>query len=328
MDRIGRTVVAAGHSDSRRPGYIELFQKGLLAERAGIFKDSLESCHLCPRCCGVNRNAGKLGPCGVDARPRVASMNIHLWEEPPLSGSSGSGTIFFTGCTLKCLFCQNYPISQMGVGRYLSVEELAAGMLRLQKRGAQNLNLVTPTHQIAAFVQALVIAVPLGLRLPIVYNSSGYETLETLKLLEGIVDIYLPDIKYADSRIALMCSRRADYVTHNRIAIKEMWRQVGGIQMSQDGLAFRGLLIRHLVLPGGLAGTKDCLSFLVHAIGHEVWISLMNQYFPAHEALHTPPLDRKVTREEYQEAFEILAMCGCDNGFVQEFEEDQAQVCF
>lgn len=322
MDRKGRNSVGIRRLDCRRPGYIDLYERGVLAERARILAESLRSCRLCPNRCGVNRIEGKLGACGVDAGPKVASINIHPWEEPPLSGKSGSGTIFFTGCTLECLFCQNYPISQMGVGRSMSVEELAAGMLRLQKQGAQNINLVTPTHQVPAFVQALVVAVPLGLRLPIVYNTSGYETLETLRLLEGIVDIYLPDIKYADSKVALRCSRRADYVLYNRAALEEMWRQVGGIQMDRDGVAYRGMLVRHLVLPEGLAGTRDSLSFLVQAIGRQVWISLMNQYFPAHEAFRNPPLDRKVTREEYEEAFEALLMHGCNNGFVQEFSDD------
>ena len=303
--------------DKEKPSYLALYEQGILAERASLLNAALSSCNLCPCQCGVNRKAGHLGACGVDARPKVAAFNVHPWEEPPISGTCGSGTIFFSGCTLKCLFCQNYPISQLGVGRYLSVEELARGMLSLQKKGAHNINLVTATHQMAAVVEALLWAIPRGLRVPLVHNTSGYERIEVLRLLDGIVDIYLPDIKYADPEVAGRCSRRTDYVAFNRTALVEMWRQVGPLKLDSEGIAYRCMLIRHLVLPEDLSGTAENLAFLAQNLGREVWISLMHQYFPAHEALHAPPLNRKTTRREYESAFNAVTDLQLENGFVQ-----------
>lgn len=312
--------ISHGASPDLRPRYLRLFEQGLLAARANRLQALLSACTLCPRRCGVNRRTGEMGACGVDWRPRVAAVSIHPWEEPPISGSGGSGTIFFSGCTLHCIFCQNYPISQMGVGRGISVEDLASGMLRLQRRGAHNLNLVTSAHQMAVVVQALAIACEAGLQLPIVYNSSGYESLELLELLDGIVDIYLPDIKYADPAAAEFCSLRADYVYHNRAALLEMWRQVGPLQVDERGIAVRGMLVRHMVLPENLAGTYDCLRFLSNAIGPNVWVSLMGQYFPAYRAVRRPPLDRKVRRAEYAAAFQALLDLEIANGFVQDLK--------
>jgi putative pyruvate formate lyase activating enzyme len=303
----------------KKPGYLNLFEHGILAERARLLDELLTTCTLCPRQCRVNRRAGQVGACGVDSRPKVAAVNIHPREEPPISGTRGSGTIFFSGCTLKCLFCQNYPISQLGVGRYVSAEELAQEMLNLQRQGAHNINLVTATHQMAAVVEALLLAIPQGLRLPLIYNTSGYERVEILQIFEGIVDIYLPDIKYADPGAARRCSGRSDYVAFNRPALLEMWRQVGPLKIDPEGTAFRGMLIRHLVLPDDLSGTAENLAFLAEKIGPEAWVSLMQQYFPAHKALHTPPLDRKVTRQEYEEAFRAATHLGLENGFVQTF---------
>lgn len=304
-------------SSALLPGYLALHESGRLAARRRALDGILRSCVLCPRRCRVDRKAGERGACGVAGLPMVAAVNLHPWEEPPISGTGGSGTIFFSGCTLKCIYCQNYPISQMGVGRVVTVEELASGMLQLQERGAQNINLVTATHQLPAVVSALELAVPQGLCIPLVYNTSGYERVEILRLLEGIVDIYLPDIKYADEKSAEFCSGRADYVRSNRRALKEIWRQVGPLQVDAEGIARRGMMIRHLVLPGGLSGTRRCLAFLADAFGTGVWVSLMNQYFPAHKALHIPPLDRKVTDAEYEEAFDILCSLGFQDGFVQ-----------
>ena len=300
------------------PGYVRLFHQGLLAERARILEQALSSCALCPRRCGVNRNRGEVGACGVNSLPKVAAVSTHHWEEPPISGKEGSGTIFFSGCTLKCIYCQNYPISQMGVGRYLSVEELAAAMLRLQRRGAHNINLVTATHQMPAVVRALCIAAPQGLNIPLVYNSSGYENTQMLPLLEGIVDIYLPDIKYDDAAAAKWCSQREDYIEHNRAALIEMWRQVGPLQLDEYGVAFRGLLVRHLVLPDNLSGTRNCLSFLANELGPDVWVSLMSQYFPAYKAVDLHPLNRKVTEHEYRDAFQALLDLGLDHGYTQD----------
>jgi len=303
---------------SRRPGYLDLFERGELAERGRAFERMLSCCQLCPRCCGVDRSRGELGFCRTGVGLKLAAVSIHPWEEPPIAGSGGSGTVFFSGCTLHCVFCQNYPISQKGVGREVTPAELAVKMLRLQADGAHNLNLVTATHQLPAFFHALLAAVPLGFRLPIVYNSSGYERVEVLRLLEGVVDIYLPDLKYADEGAARFCSGVSDYVAVNRAALKEMWRQVGPLMLDEAGLAVRGLLVRHLVLPGGLAGSREGLEFLAREFGPEVWISLMHQYFPAHQAFTRPPLDRKVNPEEYQQALEALFELGLNNGFVQE----------
>jgi putative pyruvate formate lyase activating enzyme len=254
----------------------------------------------------------------VNSLPKVAAMSLHPWEEPPISGTKGSGTIFFSGCTLKCIYCQNYPISQMGVGRYLSVEELSAGMLRLQRRGAHNINLVTATHQMPAFVRALCIAVPQGLHIPLVYNSSGYENTQILPLLEDVIDIYLPDIKYDDPAAAKWCSQSVDYIANNRAALIQMWRQVGPLQLDKWGVAVRGLLIRHLVLPENLSGTRNCLAFLARELGPDVWVSLMNQYFPAYKAAESHPLDRKVSEQEYRDAFQALLDLGLDNGYAQD----------
>jgi putative pyruvate formate lyase activating enzyme len=300
------------------PRYLHLFETGELAERSRRLDEVLKHCTLCPVGCGVDRTAGGVGPCGADSRPRVASFYIHPWEEPPLSGDTGSGTVFFTGCTLRCVFCQNYPISQMGVGRVLTDEEFAVNLLRLQKRGAKNINLVTGTHQVAAFFRALLIAVPRGLRLPIVHNTSGYETVETLRLLEDVVDIYLPDIKYADALTAKKLSGREDYVRVNRRALLEMWRQVGPVKLGPDSLARRGMIVRHLILPEDLSGTRDCMTFLVEHMGPTVWVSLMNQYFPAHKAHDLPPLHRKATHAEYERAIQDLLDLGLENGYLQD----------
>ena len=298
--------------------YVKLFETGELLRRAEALDAGLGRCDLCPRACGVDRKSAKLGYCGIGSLPRVASINLHPWEEPPISGTRGSGTIFFSGCTLRCIFCQNYPISQLGVGREMSVDDLASGMLDLQNKGAHNINLVTSTHQMPAVVRALLSAARRGLRIPLVYNSSGYESIETLRLLDGIIDVYLPDIKYADSGVALKYSGAADYVGCNREALVEMWRQTGPLRTDADGVAVKGMIVRHMVLPEGLSGSGECFSFLSKTMGRQVWISLMNQYFPAHKGPLTPPLDRKVTREEYDEAFAAMTGLGLLNGFVQE----------
>lgn len=308
---------AGERAGTKAPGYLRLYREGRLAKRAAALRRILSRCVLCPRRCGVNRNRGELGMCGTGGGLKVAAVSIHPWEEPPISGTRGSGTIFFSGCTLQCIFCQNYPISQMGAGRPMTARELAQAMLKLQAGGAHNINLVTSTHQMAGFVEALELAVAMGLHLPIVYNTSGYESTATLRLLKGIVDIYLPDIKYADSETALRYSNCADYVRFNRSALLEMWRQVGPLETDADGVARRGMIVRHLVLPGGAAGTKASFHFLAERLGRDLWVSLMNQYFPAHKAPHTPPLDRKVTEEEYESAFQILSRLEFDNGFIQ-----------
>lgn len=305
------------------PSYLHLAEKGELARRVEAARLGLASCTLCPRRCKVDRLAGKLGFCRSGALARVASWNRHVWEEPPISGSQGSGTIFFSGCTGGCLFCQNYPISQLGVGQDVGDERLASMMLELQEDGCHNINLVTATHFVPQVLAALQLAIPQGFRLPLVYNSSGYEALDTLGLLDGIVDIYLPDAKYADEQVAKEMSGFRRYVHHNRAALMEMHRQVGpDLQLGPDGLAVRGLIVRHLVLPAGLAGSAQVARWLAANLSPELHVSIMSQYFPAHRAVGHPVLGRKTSAEEYAAAVEAFVDVGLTNGWQQEPEEE------
>ncbi|MCL5959778.1 MAG: radical SAM protein [Chloroflexi bacterium] len=308
-----------------KPGYLKLPSDGVLAEKVREAYRRLESCDLCPRKCGTNRLQGKQGFCRAGLEPLVASHNIHRGEEPPISGVNGSGTIFFSRCVARCMFCQNYPISQMEVGEAVSVEELAGMMLSLQQRRAHNINFVTPTHFVPQILAALEKAIPRGFRLPLVYNTSGWETLETLTLLDGVVDIYLPDAKYADDAVAKELSKMSGYVEINRAALKEMYRQVGDLMLDNEGVATRGLIIRHLVLPNGLSQTGEVLRFVAEELSPEVHVSLMDQYFPAHRALSYPPLSRPLRWEEYEEAVDQLDRAGLSNGWVQEHDELLAQ---
>ncbi|MCK9417846.1 MAG: radical SAM protein [Nitrospirae bacterium] len=281
----------------------------------------LESCRVCSRECGVNRLKNeKDGFCRSGLNPIISSVSPHHGEEPPLSGTRGSGTIFFTNCNLKCVYCQNYPISQMGNGAERTTGELACQMLWLQEQGCHNLNLVTPTHFMPQVLKALGIARERGFNLPIVYNTSGYESLEALRLLDGIVDIYLPDMRYSDDAMALRYSAAPHYPEINRAAIREMFRQVGNLELDEKGVAQRGLIIRHLVLPGGLSGTDGVMKFLAEEISKDVYISLMSQYFPAYKANEYKELNRRINEEEYDKAYDIKMRCGLKNGWVQEFE--------
>lgn len=295
-----------------------LYQSGELLERVKTAYARLAACDLCPHDCGVNRLQGELGICGAGAHPAIASANVHNGEEPPISGSRGSGTIFLTGCSLKCRFCQNFPISQMGNGEVITTKVLAARMLKLQRQGVHNINLVTPGHYLPQILAALYLAIPQGFRLPVVWNSSGYERVDALRLLEGVVSVFLPDMKYADNGTAERISSASDYRTHNRPAVVEMLRQVGHLELDDEGVAVKGLIIRHLVLPEGLAGTRETLSWIAENLGTETHISLMRQYFPAHQAMDTPGLGRKITDAEYAEAMQALEEFGLENGWVQE----------
>jgi len=305
------------------PSYLQLHAGGLLKQRIELAYEMLSHCNLCPRECGVNRLAGERGYCRAGANPVVASWNAHPWEEPPISGTKGSGTIFFTYCTARCVFCQNYPISQLGIGQQVTVQRLAEMMLELQARGCHNINLVTPTHFVPQILAALALAVEEGLRLPLVYNSSGYEAVETLRLLDGIVDIYLPDAKYADDEVARRLSGFRGYVEANRAALKEMFRQVGAeLLLDENGLALRGMIIRHMVLPEGLAGTQEVLAWIARELSPSIHISLMSQYFPAHKAVGDPVLGRKITDEEYLEALAAFDALGLERGWRQEYDEE------
>ena len=279
----------------------------------------LEACRVCPRECGVNRlKNDKLGFCRSGLNPVISSVSPHHGEEPPLSGTKGSGTIFLTNCNLRCAYCQNYPISQLGNGTERTPGELACQMVWLQEQGCHNLNLVTPTHFMPQILKALGVARERGFNLPIVYNTSGYESLEALRLLDGIVDIYLPDMRYSDDSVARTYSAAPHYPEINRAAVKEMFRQVGNLVLDEDGIATRGLIVRHLVLPNGLSGTEGVMKFLAEEISKDVYISLMSQYFPAYKAHEFSKLSRRITSEEYEEAYHIMQKYGLENGWIQD----------
>lgn len=291
-----------------------------LTRRTNQACSRLSECDLCPRQCGTNRLRGEVGFCGAGADLRVSSAFPHHGEEPAISGQNGSGTIFFSHCTLRCLFCQNHQISHGGHGEEWTEAQLAEEMLLLQNRGCHNINLVTPTHYVPHILRALQIAIPKGLAIPIVYNTSGFDTLSTLLLLDGIVDIYLPDIKYADNTRAKSLSSCEKYVAANRLALKEMWRQVGPLVVDQSGVAAQGMIVRHLVLPQKMAGSESSLAWLAQELGREVAVSLMAQYSPRHRADELDHLNRRITREEYLEAVAALDRAGLSEGWIQDWQ--------
>ncbi|MFC1512144.1 radical SAM protein [Candidatus Latescibacterota bacterium] len=299
-----------------RPRYRSLYASGELADRVRELKKQYRTCTLCPHQCGIDRTSGQFGRCRSGHLPVVASYTVHHGEEPPISGIHGSGTIFFTGCTGSCIYCQNYPISQLGTGTVVSESRLAGMMLSLQERGCHNINFVTPTHFVPSIVEALAGAIKRGLSVPLVYNTSGYERIETLRMLDGIIDIYLPDIKYSDDTIARELSGFHEYTRHNRDAIREMHRQVGDLR-TYRGRATRGVIIRHLILPGGLAGTEESLQFLAREVSPHIRISLMEQYFPAYKALTHEVLSQRITDDEYTDAVHAVSRIGLKNGWVQ-----------
>lgn len=280
------------------PSYLRL-ERHQLKSRTRAAYALLESCVLCPRRCGVARLRGEIGLCRSGIKPVVASRNRHYGEEPPLSGNQGSGTIFFTNCNLRCKFCQNYPISQLGVGREITSLELSRMMLWLQKQACHNVNLVTPSHWVPQILEALGLAVERGFHLPLVYNSNGYDSVETLKLLEGIVDIYLPDIKYYSEEVAEKLSCGPGYCTANRSAVKEMLRQVPDYQLNKEGILQRGVIVRHLILPANKAGSEQIFRFIAKHLSPETTVSIMTQYFPAHQVVGDGVLGRRITRQEY-----------------------------
>ena len=299
------------------PAYKQLFESSELARRAGKAYAAMKCCTLCPRSCEVNRLKNELGFCRTGKVAKVASYNLHFGEEPPITGFQGSGTIFFSNCNLKCRFCQNYPISRMGQGQPAAPERLAMMMLNLKRRGAHNINLVTPSHIVPQFLAGLAIAAKDGLDLPIVYNTGGYDGMESLRLLDGVVDIYMPDLKYADREAAERYSGAADYWDVARRAIKEMYRQVGPLELDNEGVGRRGLLIRHLVLPADLASSEKVFEFIATELSRDVPVNLMSQYFPADQVVGDPLMGRRITREEYARAEESLHRWGLDKGWLQ-----------
>ncbi|KPJ48757.1 MAG: radical SAM protein [candidate division Zixibacteria bacterium DG_27] len=288
-----------------------------LRKRAETAWRMLSDCTICPRECHVNRLRGEAGVCKTGELPLVSSHNLHFGEEPPISGHRGSGTIFFANCNLRCLYCQNYPISQMGSGEVTSLETLATMMLELEKAGAHNINFVTPTHVVAQILKALLLARKKGLALPIVYNSSGYDALDTLKLLDGIVEIYMPDMRYGENQPASRFSGVKDYVEVNQTAITEMHRQVGDLVVDKDGVATKGLLIRHLVLPNGLSGSKKIFDFLGKEVSKNSYVGLMSQYFPAYQAPDIKEICRRVNRSEFRQVKRWFFEAGLSKGYIQ-----------
>lgn len=277
-------------------------------------------CTLCPRECGAHRELGERGFCGANGTLRVARAALHFWEEPCISGEEGSGTVFFSGCCLKCVFCQNYEISSENAGKEITVSRLAEIFLELQEKGANNVNLVTPTHYVPQIIEALDRAKGEGLSLPVVYNTSGYEKVETLRMLEGMVDVWLPDFKYKSSDYARRYSGAADYFPTACAALEEMVRQAGEPVFNEKGIMTRGVIVRHLMLPGLAGDTKAVLRYLYERYGDSIYISIMNQYTPLPRASAFPGLDRKLTDEEYQEAVDYAISLGVENGFIQEGE--------
>ena len=292
--------------------YQQLYRTGELEERVDRARAILKSCELCPRRCRVNRLGGETGMCRTADVAVVSSCGPHFGEEAPLVGIHGSGTIFFTHCNLRCMFCQNYSISQLGEGREASRGEIAKMMLSLQQRGCHNINLVTPTHVVPQILEALLVAAGLGLSTPLVYNCGGYESLETLKLLDGIVDIYMPDMKYSNERNARRFSGVKEYPSENRAAVKEMHRQVGDLEVDERGIARRGLLIRHLVLPNGIAGTEGVVRFIAEEISTNTYLNVMAQYYPSHRAFKIPSLSRPLLRQEFTEAVNLAREHGLE----------------
>ncbi|CAA7599683.1 Aldolase-type TIM barrel [Acididesulfobacillus acetoxydans] len=278
------------------------------------------SCRACPRECGKDRTRGEKGVCGAAARAKVARASLHAWEEPCVSGSRGSGTVFFSHCNLSCVFCQNYEISQEGFGREVTVGELAEIFLNLQAQGAHNINLVSPMHYPEPVREALIRAGDRGLRVPVIYNTNAYEKAETLRRLEGLVDVYLPDLKYFSDEYARRYSRAEGYFAWASQAILEMLRQVGAPRFDEDGLIERGLLVRHLVLPGLLADSKAVLRWIAEKLPRDVYVSLMGQYTPVYQASRCPELARPLTEEEYDEAIDFFFSLGLENGFAQELD--------
>jgi putative pyruvate formate lyase activating enzyme len=286
--------------------YLIAQEKGLLADLVSRAETRLRQCSLCPRRCGVDRTAGERGFCRSGALPEISSYGPHFGEERPLVGRYGSGTIFMTHCNLGCIFCQNYEISRLGEGYPVSLEQFADIMVRLQQAGCHNINLVSPSHFAAQILQALPLAVEKGLTVPLVYNTGGYDAVETLQLLDGVFDIYMPDFKYTRGDIAERYSQAADYPEVVRAALKEMHRQVGDLELDEEGIALRGLLVRHLVLPDGMAGTREAMRFLTTEISKNTYVNIMDQYRPCGNLIPPDsPLGRRITRQEFQEAVRL-----------------------
>ncbi|MEB2307751.1 MAG: radical SAM protein [Candidatus Brocadiaceae bacterium] len=296
-----------------QPRYISLYRTGSLDERIEEARKLLHDCQICPRRCRVNRYKNELGVCGIGKLPKISSYNPHFGEEPPLVGAHGSGTIFITSCNLGCVFCQNYDISHLRDGYEVSFERLAQMMIELQNRGCHNINFVTPTHVVPHILEALPIAIREGLRIPLVYNTGGYDLVETLQLLDGVFDIYMPDFKFSDSDVAAKWCRARDYPQVVMEAIREMHRQVGDLVVNARGIAERGLIVRHLVMPNGLAGTRKVMQFLAQKISSHTYVNIMDQYHPCGLARKYPEINRRINEKEFEDALRIA----CEEGITR-----------
>ena len=285
----------------------------------------LEKCKICPHNCGVNRLNGNIGRCKSNGNIKLAMASIHNFEEPCISGENGSGTVFFSNCNMNCVFCQNYKISQQGLGREISIKELAEIFIDEQNKNAENINLVTPTMYVYHIIEAIKIAKNKGLKIPIVYNSKGYENVETIKKLDGYIDIYLPDLKYYDDDLAFKYSGVKNYFENATSAIKEMYNQVGSPVLDENGMMKKGLIIRHLVLPNNIQNSRDVLKWINDNIDKNVFVSVMAQYFPTNKAKDFPEINRKLTKEEYEEIENYLYSLDLDNGYIQELGEHEEE---
>lgn len=285
----------------------------------------IEKCELCPHRCKVNRKEGNIGRCKCDNRIKIALSSLHYYEEPCISGETGSGTVFFSNCNLNCKYCQNYKISQLGKGEYITIEELANIFISQQENKANNINLVTPTMYVEQIIEAIKIAKSKGLTIPIIYNSNGYENIETIKLLNGYIDVYLPDLKYADNNLAKKYSNIDNYFEIATNAIKEMYNQVGAPILDENGIIKRGLIIRHLVLPNYIDNSKKVLKWIKENIDSNVYVSIMAQYFPTYLAKEDEYINRKLTKEEYEEIENFVFELDFENGYMQDLGEHEEE---
>lgn len=300
-----------------KPKYTETIEKGLEGKKIEEARKTLKECTLCPRECGVDRVDGEKGHCGAGVEIEVSSANEHHGEEPPISGTRGSGTIFLGNCNLKCVFCQNYPISHLGNSKACTTEEVADKMIALQKRGCHNINFVTPTHYMPQILESIIKAAKKGLKIPIVYNCGGYESLWAVKLMDGIVDIYMPDFKYCSSELSEKYSGAKDYFEHAGRAIIEMSRQVGELKVNDEGVAESGLLVRHLVMPSAAGDSEKIFKFIAERVSKRTYVSIMAQYFPAYRAGEHEEIARRLEVEEYREAVAAAEEMGLTRGWVQ-----------
>ena len=287
--------------------------------------EEFKSCTLCPHMCKVNREKANLGRCKATNKLMVALASLHMYEEPCISGKNGSGTIFFSKCNLSCMYCQNYEISQLGNGKEITIEKLAKIMINLQEKNAENINLVTPTMYVPLIIKAISIARKNGLTIPILYNSNGYENVDTIKKLDGYIDIFLPDFKYYYNGLAKKYSKIENYFEVTTKAILQMYRQVGSPKLNKDGIIEKGLIIRHLVLPNYIENSKNVLKWIYENIDKNVYVSIMAQYFPTYKAKQDEKINRKLTKEEYSEIEEYVLKLGIENGYMQELGEHEEE---